>query len=104
VTPDITRRLAIVSYETPATETVHQHVYGGPAVLPFHVSVSHNTLCRQQTPSYLRAELRNEVKVCGVLPPWVGTELARGLGRTGMPGARVAGGIVRARRRDQFEV
>jgi short-subunit dehydrogenase involved in D-alanine esterification of teichoic acids len=52
----------------------------------------------------LRAELRNEVKVFDVLPPWVDTELASGLGRTRMPAARVADEIVRALRRDQFEV
>ena len=52
----------------------------------------------------LRAELRNEVKVFDVLPPWVDTELARGLARTGMPAARVVEEVVRALRRDQFEV
>ncbi len=52
----------------------------------------------------LRAELRNAVKVFDVLPPWVDTELARGLARTGMPAARVVEEVVRALRRDQFEV
>jgi uncharacterized oxidoreductase len=52
----------------------------------------------------LRAELRNEVKVFDVLPPWVDTELARGLARTAMPAARVADEIMRALRRNQFEV
>lgn len=52
----------------------------------------------------LRAELRNEIKVFDVLPPWVDTELARGLARTRMPAARVVEAIVRALRRDQFEV
>lgn len=52
----------------------------------------------------LRAELRNEVKVFEVLPPWVDTELARGLARTRMPAARVADEIVRALRQDRFEV
>jgi uncharacterized oxidoreductase len=52
----------------------------------------------------LRAELRNEVKVFDVLPPWVDTELARGLARTTMPAVRVVEEIMRALRRDQFEV
>jgi uncharacterized oxidoreductase len=52
----------------------------------------------------LRAELRNAVKIFSVLPPWVDTELARGHARTKMPAARVAGEIVRALRRDQFDV
>jgi len=52
----------------------------------------------------LRAELRNEVKVFDILPPWVDTELARRLARTRMPAARVAEEIVRALRRDQFEL
>jgi uncharacterized oxidoreductase len=52
----------------------------------------------------LRAELRNEVKVFDVLPPWVDTELARGLARTRMPAARVVDEIVRALRRNQFDV
>ena len=52
----------------------------------------------------LRAELRDEIKVFDVLPPWVDTDLSRGLGRTRMPAARVADEIVRALRRDQFEV
>jgi uncharacterized oxidoreductase len=52
----------------------------------------------------LRVELRNEVKIFDVLPPWVDTELARGLGRTKMPAARVADEIIRALRKDQFEV
>jgi uncharacterized oxidoreductase len=52
----------------------------------------------------LRAELRNEIKVFDVLPPWVDTELARGLARTRMPAARVVDAIVRALRRDQFDI
>jgi short-subunit dehydrogenase involved in D-alanine esterification of teichoic acids len=52
----------------------------------------------------LRAELRNEVKVFDVLPPFVDTELARGFGRTKMSAARVADEIVRALRQDQFEL
>lgn len=52
----------------------------------------------------LRVELRNEVKVFDVLPPWVDTELGRGVARFRMPAARVADEIVRALRRDQFEV
>jgi uncharacterized oxidoreductase len=52
----------------------------------------------------LHAELRNEVKVFDVLPPWVDTDLARGLARSRMPAARVVDEIVRALRRDQFEV
>ncbi|HEX2712250.1 MAG TPA: SDR family NAD(P)-dependent oxidoreductase [Candidatus Acidoferrales bacterium] len=52
----------------------------------------------------LRAELRNEVKVFDVLPPWVDTGLARGLARTRLPAARVVEEVVRALRRDQFEV
>lgn len=52
----------------------------------------------------LRSELRNEVKVFDVLPPFVDTELARGLGRTKLPAADVAAEIVRALRQDQFEV
>ena len=52
----------------------------------------------------LRAELRNKVKVFDVLPPWVDTELGRGFGRIKLPPARVADEIVRALRRDQFDV
>ena len=52
----------------------------------------------------LRAELRNAVKIFSVLPPWTDTELARGRGRTKMPAARVAAEIVRALRRDLFDV
>ena len=52
----------------------------------------------------LRAEFRARVKVFDVLPPWVDTELARGIARTGMPAAGVVEEIVRALRRDQFEV
>jgi uncharacterized oxidoreductase len=52
----------------------------------------------------LRAEFRGQVKVFDVLPPWVDTELARGVGRTAMPAARAADEIVRALRRDQFQV
>ncbi len=52
----------------------------------------------------LRAELRGAVKVFDILPPWVDTEIARGVGRTRMPVARVAGEIVRALGKDLFEV
>ncbi len=52
----------------------------------------------------LRSELRNEIKVFDILPPWVDTELSGGFGRTRMPAARVADEIVRALLRDQFEV
>ncbi len=52
----------------------------------------------------LRSELRNKVKIFDVMPPWVDTELAHGLGRTRLPAAQVAGEIVRALRRDQFDV
>lgn len=52
----------------------------------------------------LRAELRNEVKVFDILPPGVDTELGRGVARTKMPAAWVAGEIMRALRRDQYDV
>lgn len=52
----------------------------------------------------LRAELRNAVKVFDILPPFVDTDLARGLGRTKLPAARVADKIVHAIAQDQFEV
>ena len=52
----------------------------------------------------LRAELRNQIKVFDVLPPFVDTDLVRGLGRTRLPAAQVADEIVRALRDDRFEV
>ncbi len=52
----------------------------------------------------LRAELRRDVKVFDVLPPFVETDLARGLGRTRLSAVQIANEIVRALRDDQFEV
>ena len=52
----------------------------------------------------LRAELRNQIKVFDILPPAVDTELARGIWGTKMPAARVIDEIVRALRRDQFDL
>ncbi len=52
----------------------------------------------------LRAELAGAVRVFDVLPPWVDTEIGRGRGRSRLSPARVADAIVRALRRDQYDV
>lgn len=52
----------------------------------------------------LRAELRDTVRVFDILPPWVDTELAGPFGRNRMTPRQVAGAIVHALVRDQFDV
>lgn len=52
----------------------------------------------------LRYELRGEVKVFDFLPPFVATSLAGRWGRDAMPVERVAEDMIRAIKRDRFEV
>lgn len=52
----------------------------------------------------MRAELAGQVKVFDVLPPFVDTELARGVGRTKLSPERVAAAIVDGLRRDRLEI
>ena len=52
----------------------------------------------------LRAELTGQVKVFDVLPPFVDTDLANGMGRSRLSPQRVADEIVRGLRQDRFEI
>ena len=52
----------------------------------------------------LRVELAGQVKVFDVLPPFVDTDLARGIGRTKVSALRVADEIIDGLRRERFEV
>ena len=52
----------------------------------------------------LRAELAGQVKVFDVLPPFVDTALANGMGRNRLSPQRVADEIVRGLRQDRFEI
>lgn len=52
----------------------------------------------------LRSELAGEVKVFDVLPPWVDTELADGIGVEKMSPQRVADEIVRSLVKNRFEI
>src|SRR5262245_29264204 len=52
----------------------------------------------------LRAELAGQVKVFDVLPPFVDTELAAGLGRTRLAPPAVAAAILDGLRRDRYEI
>ena len=51
----------------------------------------------------LRVELAGQVKVFEVLPPFVDTELARGIGRTKVSAQRVAAEIIDSLRRERLE-
>ena len=52
----------------------------------------------------LRVELAGQVKVFDVLPPFVDTDLARGIGRTKLSAQRVAAEIIDGLRRDRLEI
>ncbi len=52
----------------------------------------------------LRAELAGQVKVFDVLPPFVDTELAQGVGRTKLTPQRVAAEIIAGLRGERFEI
>ncbi len=52
----------------------------------------------------LRAELAGRVKVFDVLPPFVDTDLARGLGRTKLSPQRVAAEIIAGLRNERLEI
>jgi uncharacterized oxidoreductase len=52
----------------------------------------------------LRAELAGQVKVFDILPPFVDTALATGLGRAKLPARAVAADILDGLRRDRFEI
>jgi uncharacterized oxidoreductase len=52
----------------------------------------------------LRAELDGQVKVFDVLPPFVDTDLAQGIGRTRVTPQRVAAEIIDGLRRERFEI
>jgi uncharacterized oxidoreductase len=52
----------------------------------------------------LRAELAGQVKVFDVLPPFVDTDLAQGIGRTKVTPQRVAAEIIDGLRRERLEI